>query len=143
VGSVEELRATPPDRFLVEPPDLEEQEELRRADFASRADGVFAEIPSDVSTARSCGSALPSSRRATAGSARSSIPSSDRRPDLTTRVYRSAAVLSEWRAAERRLVELDPGDDEARGLGDQIARLREQHGYLFDHKRGRPGGAAR
>ena len=141
VGSVEELRATHSDRFAVEPPDLEEQEAVRRAYFASRADGLLAEIPFrrldgenvrvrvaivEEDDGRFRALFYPIERPAT---------------DLRARVYRIADVLSEWRAAERRLVELDPEDDEARRLSDQIALLRDQHSYLFDRKRKRPAGS--
>jgi PAS domain-containing protein len=141
VGSVEELRATSPDRFAVEPPDADEQEALRRAYYASRADGVFAEVPFrrldgeivrvrvailEEDDGRFRALFYPIERPAT---------------DLTARVYGIADVLSEWRAAERRLVELDPEDEEARRLGDLVALLRDQHGYLFDRKREGPAGA--
>src|SRR5262245_5671172 len=44
IGTVEELRATPPETFAAVPPDPEEQEAFRRAYFTSRAEGVLAEV---------------------------------------------------------------------------------------------------
>jgi hypothetical protein len=135
VGSVEELRKTPPDRFAAVPPDPEEQEALRQAYVASRADGVFAEVPF-----RRLDGELVRVRAAiidTGDGRYRALFYPIERPtaDLSARVFGIADVLSEWRRAERRLVELDPASDEARRLTEDIALLRDQHHTLFERRR--------
>lgn len=137
VSSVDELRATPPDRFAVVPPDPEEQEAWRRAYFASRAEGVLAEGPfrrldGELVRVRTAILEEPDGRfRALF------YPVERPTTNLTTRVFRIADVLSEWRAAERRLVELEPGSAEAERVQADIALLREQHRRMFDRSRDR------
>jgi PAS domain-containing protein len=132
VGSVEELRALAPETFAALPPDPEEQRAWREAYFASRAEGVLAEMAFrrldgefvrirlailDLGDDRYRALFYPIERPTT---------------DLTARVYRIAEVLSEWRQAERQLVELDPESEEARLITEDIELLREQHQVLFD-----------
>jgi hypothetical protein len=137
VATIEELRATSPDRFAALPPDPVEQEAWRRAYFASHAEGVLAEV-----AFRRLDGELVRVRTAIHDEG------DDRyralfyvieRPttNLTAQVYRIAHVLQEWRSAERRLVELDPESEEARRVEADIELLREQHHLLFEQARHR------
>lgn len=138
VSSVEELRATPPDRFAVVPPDPEEQEAWRRAYFASRAEGVLAEGPfrrldGELVRVRTAILEEPDGRfRALF------YPIERPTTNLSTRLYRIADVLTEWRAAERRLIDVPAGSPEAERLNAEIELLREQYRRMFDRSRARP-----
>jgi PAS domain-containing protein len=144
VSSLEELRATPPETFAALPPDPEEQEALRRAYFASRADGVLAE-----GAFRRLDGELVRVRTAIIdqgdGSYRALFYVVERpTTNLRARVYRIADILAEWRSAERELIALDPDSDEAREVAEAIALLRQQHRTLFDraHMRFKEGSRA-
>jgi len=137
VASVEEFRATSPERFAALPVDPDEQEAWRRAYFAARADGVLAEV-----AFRRLDGELVRVRTAILDEGEGRFralfyPIERPTTDLTPRVYRIAQVLAEWRSAERRLVELDPESEEARRLDADIELLRQQHHFLFDrsHRR--------
>ena len=129
--SVEELRATPPGAFAAVPPDPEEVEAWRRAYFAIRAEGVLAEL-----TFRRADAELVRVRTAVLdegdGRFRALFYPIERpTTNLSARIYRIADVLAEWRAAERRLVDLDPDSPEAQEVEADIALLRRQHHALF------------
>jgi PAS domain-containing protein len=99
VASVEELRATPPDRFAAVPPDPEEQEAWRRAYFATAADGVLAEV-----AFRRLDGELVRVRAAISGEPDGTYqalfyPVERPTRNLVPRVYRIADVLMEWRTA--------------------------------------------
>jgi hypothetical protein len=137
VASVEELRETPPQRFAALPPDPEEAEALRRAYFATQADGLLAEV-----AFRRLDGELVRVRTAILDEGEGRYralfyPIERPTTNLTPRVYRIAHVLAEWRSAERRLVELDPDSAEARELSADIDLLREQHAMLFHRARDR------
>ncbi len=137
VGSVDELRATPPETFAALPPDPEEQAAWRKAYFASRAEGVLAEM-----AFRRLDGELVRIRVAILDEGDSRYRALFyviERPttDLTAKVYRIAHVLAEWRSAEQQLVDLDPDSHEARRLTEHIDLLREQHQVLFDEARRR------
>jgi PAS domain-containing protein len=137
VGSVEELRSTPPETFAALPPDPEEQEAWREAYFATRADGVMAEAPF-----RRLDGELVRVRLAILdegdGRYRALFYPIERpTTNLSAKVYRIAEVLAEWRSAERRLVDLDPESEEAHRVTEQIELLREQHHLLFGEARRR------
>jgi PAS domain-containing protein len=132
VASVDELRALSPEAFAALPPDPGEQEAWRRAYFASRADGVFAEL-----AFRRLDGELVRVRTAILdqgdGTYRALFYPVERpTTDLTARVFRISQVLAEWRRAERRLVELDHNTNDAQRILEDIALLREQHQILFD-----------
>lgn len=127
VPSVEELRATPPAAFAALPPDPEEQAAWRKAYFASRAEGVLAEVAfrrRDGELVRIRTAILDEGD----GTFRALFYPIERpTTNVHPRIYRIADVLTEWRSAERRLVELEPGTDEAAALEADIAVLREQY----------------
>lgn len=136
VPSVEALRSTSPDRFQAAPRDPEERAAWRRAYFESRAEGVLAEaafrrLDGELVRVRTAIIEEPDGRfRALF------YPIERPTTDLSTRVYRIADVLSEWRSAERRLVDLDPGSAEAQGLAAEIDLLREQYQQMFRRSMG-------
>jgi PAS domain-containing protein len=137
VSSVEELRSTPPEAFSALPPDPEEQEAFRRAYFASLAEGILAEV-----AFRRRDGELVRVRTAIIdqgdGLYRALFYVVERpTTNLTVRVFRIADVLAEWRSAERELVALDPGSDDAREVSDAIDLLRAQHRSMFDAARQR------
>ena len=136
VTSVEALRAMPPDQFAAIPPDPEEQEALRRAYFATAADGVLAEvafrrIDGELVRVRTAIVAEPD------GTYRALFYPVERpTTNLTPRLYRIADVLAEWRGAERRLVEVEPGSEDGARLAAEIELLRAQYQQLFRHSFG-------
>lgn len=137
VPTVETFRSTPPERFAALPQDAEEQAALRKAYFASRAEGVLAEAP-----VRRFDGELIRVRTAILdegdGRFRALVYLVERpTTDLSVRVYRIGEVLAEWRSAERQLVALDPDSDEARDVARHIELLREQHHLLFSRARER------
>jgi PAS domain-containing protein len=130
VASVEELRATPPGRFAALPADPEEQEAWRRAYFATRADGVLAEI-----AFRRLDGELVRVRTVIAPDADGTFralfyPVERPTTNLAARIYRIADVLAEWRGAERRLVEVDPDTDEGQAIAAEVELLRGQYQVL-------------
>ena len=131
VASVEELRRTPPDAFAAVSPDPEEQEAWRKAYFASRADGVLAEgafrrLDGELVRVRTAIIEEPDGRfRALF------YPIERPTTNLAAKTYRIGDVLSEWRAAERRLADLDPGSDEGRTVQRDVEVLQEQYRQLF------------
>lgn len=135
VASVEELRGTPPEAFAVIPPDPAERAAWEQAYFASRADGVFAEV-----AYRRLDGELVRVRTAIleiGGGRYRALFYPVERPttNLAPRIYRVADVLEEWRAAERQLVSLDPDSPEAREVMELIELLRQQHHRLFERMR--------
>lgn len=131
VATVDELRATPPDRFAAVPPDPEEQEAWRKAYFSSRAEGVLAE-----GAYRRADGELVRVRTAILeeedGRFRALFYPLERpTTDLSAKVYRISDVLAEWRAAERRLVALEPGSEEEERVRSDIELLREQYQQMF------------
>lgn len=140
VASVDELRAMPPGAFTAVPTDPKEQAAWRRAYASIRAEGVLAEL-----TFRRTDGELVRVRTAILdqgdGRYRALFYPIERpTTNLSSRVYRIAEVLAEWRSAERRLVDLDPESDEAREVGADIELLRRQHHALF--RRAQPQPAA-
>ncbi len=131
VPSVDELRSSSPDRFAALPPDPAEQEAWRAAYFSSRAEGVLAEgalrrLDGELVRVRTAILEDPDGRfRALF------YPVERPTTDLSAKVYRIADVLAEWRAAERRLVALEPGSEEAQAVTADIELLREQYQRLF------------
>jgi PAS domain-containing protein len=141
VASVEALRAMPPDRFSALPPDPDEQAAFRRAYFATRAEGLLAEL-----AIRRLDGELVRARTAIIdqgeGLYRALFYVVERpTTDLSARIFRIADVLAEWRSAERELVALDPDSDEAHEIHETIDLLRAQHRTLFDATRRRHEGA--
>lgn len=139
VASVEQLRATPPDAFAALPPDPDEQEAWRTAYFASRADGVLAEVAfrrldGELVRVRTGIMAEPDGRfRALF------YPIERPTTNLVAKTYRIGDVLAEWRTAERRLAELDPLSEEGRTVQADVDLLRAQYRQLFHRANaGRP-----
>ena len=140
VASVDQLRATSPETFAVVPADPAEQEAWRKAYFSSQAEGVFAEV-----AFRRLDGELVRIRTAILdehdGRFRALFYPIERpTTNLAARIYRIADVLAEWRAAERRLVEVPADGDEHAKLTAEIEVLREQHDQLF-RRRSTPGSA--
>jgi hypothetical protein len=50
--------------------------------------------------------------------------------DLSAKMYRITDVLNEWRAAERRLRELDPASAEAQEATAEVEVIRQQYQQL-------------
>lgn len=131
VPTVEELRALPPDAFAALPPDPVEQEAWRKAYFASRAEGVLAE-----GAFRRADGELVRVRTAIMdeGNGRYRAlfyPVERPTSNLSSRVFRIADVLTEWRAAERRLESVDPNSDEGRQIAADVELLRQQYHQMF------------
>jgi PAS domain-containing protein len=130
VASVEEFRAMSPAEFAAVPPDPAEQEAWRKAYFASRAEGVLAEV-----AMRRTDGALVRIRSAILeepdGRFRAMFyPIEWPTTDMSAKVYRIADVLSEWRAAERRLTDVDEDSAEGRALRAEVELLRQQYKQL-------------
>lgn len=130
VASVEELRATPPDRFAALPADPEEQAAWERAYFATRADGVLAEVAfrrldGEHVRVRTVIAPEPD------GTYRALFYPVERpTTNLSARVYRISDVLAEWRGAERRLIEVDAASDEGMAVAAEVELLRSQYQVL-------------
>ena len=138
VESVDALRETSPDTFAALPPDPEEQEAWRKAYFSSQAEGVLAE-----GAFRRLDGELVRVRTAILdegdGTFRALFYPVERpTTNLTAKIYRIADVLAEWRAAERRLVELKPASEEGRRVQADIEGLRAQYQEMFGASRRRP-----
>jgi hypothetical protein len=131
VKSVDELRVMSPEAFAAVPSDPEEQEALRRAYYASRADGLLAEVAfrrTDDELVRVRTAILEQDDGRFVALV---YPVERPTTNLTPRVYRIADVLAEWRSAERRLADLDPDSEEAHEVAADVERLRDQHHTLF------------
>jgi PAS domain-containing protein len=131
VPSVEELRASSPDRFAAVPADPEEQEAWRRAYFATAADGVLAEV-----AFRRLDGELVRVRTAIGGEPDGTFralfyPVERPTTNLEPRLFRIADILAEWRSAERSLVDVDPASEEGARLTAEIEQLRAQYRELF------------
>jgi|SRR3954447_24337130 PAS domain-containing protein len=138
VPTVDVLRATKPDAFSPEPPDPEEQAAFQEAYFASAAKGLLIESAfrrTDGELVRARTAVLPD------GDGYRVVFHPIERPtlNLAVRVYTISDVLAEWRQAERRLVEVDPGSDEAIRVTEQIELFRTQYQRMFDRSAGRDG----
>ncbi len=130
VASVEEFRTMSPAVFAAVPPDPEEQDAWRKAYFASRAEGVIAE-----GAVRRTDGELVRIRTAILeepdGRFRALFYTIERpTTNVAARVFRIGDVLSEWRAAERQLREVDPNSREGRDLQREVDLLREQYQQL-------------
>ena len=134
IATVDELRATSPETFAAIPPDPAEQEALRQAYYASRAEGVLAEGAfrrTDGELVRVRTAILEEGE----GRLRALFYVLERpTTNLTARTYRISDVLSEWRSAERRLADVDPLSDDGRRLHNEVAVLRDQYQQMFRRK---------
>lgn len=137
VSSVEELRTLSGDVFAAVPPDPIEQEAWREAYFASQAEGVLAEgafrrLDGELVRVRSAIMKEPDGRfRALF------YPIERPTTNLAAKTYRIGDVLSEWRAAERKLAEIDPASAEGAALQGQVDVLRSQYQELVKRASGR------
>lgn len=130
VPSVDVLRNMSPDAFAAVPPDPLEQEAWRKAYFASSAEGVLAEI-----AFRRLDGELVRVRTAILEEADGRFralfyPIERPTTNLSAKVYRIGDVLSEWRAAERRLADVDPESEEGRSWQGDLDLLRSQYQLL-------------
>jgi PAS domain-containing protein len=130
VSSVDELRTLSGDVFAAVPPDLIEQEAWRAAYFASQAEGVLAEgafrrLDGELVRVRSAIMEEPDGRfRALF------YPIERPTTNLAAKTYRIGDVLSEWRAAERRLADIDPQSPEGAAIQAEVEILRSQYHEL-------------
>jgi PAS domain-containing protein len=132
VSSVEALRAAGPETFAVTATDPEESAAFQRAYAESAARGLLIESAfrrTDGELVRARSAILPDG---TGGYRAVFHPIERPTTDVSWRIYTIADVLAEWRSAERRLVELDPGSDAAARVTEQIELFREQYRRMFD-----------
>ena len=124
-----ELRASPPDRFAVQPPNQAEQAALR-AEWESdgsqplvgttglkRADGTTIRVSYAIESA--------------SGGFCARMWQVEGEPEAPPSVFSVGSVLREWRAAERNLAELLPGTSEWRRTVGEIELLRDRYQELF------------
>jgi PAS domain-containing protein len=127
--SLEELRASAPDRFAIRPTDTSEQAALR-AEWETdgsrplvgtaglkRADGVEIRVSYAIEAA---GSGFTARMWQVEGL-----------PEAPPTVFTVGSVLREWRAAERTLAELHPDSREWANTASEIALLRSRYQELF------------
>ena len=136
VPSVDALRELPPDAFSPEPTDPAEQAAFQEAYATSLAQGLLIECPF-----RRLDGELVRARAAILADHDGDYrllfyPVERPTTNLSTKVFTIADVLAEWRGAERRLVALDGGSDEAQRLSGEIEVLRMTHERLFNRARG-------
>ncbi len=136
VASVDVLRATDPEAFSPVPSDPEETAAFQQAYAASAAQGLLVESAfrrTDGELVRARTAILPE------GDGYRVVFHPIERPtaNLSVRVYTISDVLAEWRRAERRLVEVAPGSDEASSASEQIELFKAQYQQLFHRSAGR------
>jgi PAS domain-containing protein len=132
VGTVDELRATPPSAFQATSPDADGEAAFRAALLAEPFRGLIGEgavkrIDGELVRVRTAIIPEP------AGGYRALLYPVERpTTNLTPRIYKIADVLAEWRVAERRLVDIDPATDEGQRVSAEVEQLREQYQVLFE-----------
>ena len=136
VASVEALRETEPDAFSPQPPDPEEQAAFQQAYIASAAKGLLVESAfrrTDGELVRARTAVLPE------GDGYRVVFHPIERPtaNLSVRVYTISDVLAEWRQAERKLVDVEPGSEEAARVSEQIELFKDQYQRMFHQTAGR------
>ena len=127
--TLEELRASPPDRFAIRPSSEAEQAALR-TEWASdgsrpligtaglkRADGSTIRISYAIEAHRS--------------GFRARLWPVEGSPEAPPSVFTVGGVLREWRAAERELADLVPGSPEHARTASEIEMLRDKYHELF------------
>jgi PAS domain-containing protein len=139
VSTVEELRATPPETFQVEPEDPAATEAFQRAMVDARFQGLIGEGAfrrRDGELVRVRTAIIPEPE---GGYRALMYPVERPTTNLVPRIYKIADVLAEWRTAERRLVDVDPDSDQGRQLAADVELLRQQYQQLFHQKIGPKG----
>jgi hypothetical protein len=125
-----QIRALPPGAFPPEPPDTEADAAFReqweaggRPDIGGdatlqRLDGSKVRVRFAITTLPDGGyfAVLAPTRGST---------------KAPTNIFTGGRILSEWRAAERRLTEVPPGTEEAVTIEAEIERLRTHYQELF------------
>jgi PAS domain-containing protein len=131
--SLEQLRASPPDRFQPSRPDPEESEAFRAeweregspglggVATIKRADGSLARVRFTITQADD-------------GRYRALLREISESVSQRPRVYTMGKVLSEWRAAERRLQSIPAGSSEYAAVKADVETLRADYQRLFDEK---------
>jgi PAS domain-containing protein len=137
--SLEELRASAPDRFQPKPPDPEESAAFRSewerqgspglggVATIKRGDGTLARVRFTITQTDD-------------GRYRALMREVDEPVSRRPRVYTLGEVLAEWRAAERRLTSIPAGSSEYAAIQDDIKALRADYQRLFDEKLSRAKG---
>lgn len=131
VPTVEDLRATPPDAFQATSRDPDGEAAFRAALLAEPFRGLIGEgalkrLDGELLRVRTA--IIP---EAEGGYRVLVYPVERPTTDLTSRIYKIADVLAEWRVAERRLIEVDPETDEGQRVSAAVDLLREQYQMLF------------
>jgi PAS domain S-box-containing protein len=134
--SLEELRASAPDRFTLQPLADVEQAALR----AQWKAGGEQPVVGSAGIRRADGTTIRVSYaiEADESGVRARIWPVDGPPDAPTTLYTVGDVLREWRAAERELAELSSGTPEWARTVDEIAVLRRQYQEIFRALKARP-----
>jgi PAS domain S-box-containing protein len=134
--SLEELRASAPDRFTLQPLADVEQAALR----AQWKAGGEQPVVGSAGIRRADGTTIRVSYaiEADESGVRARIWPVDGPPDAPTTLYTVGDVLREWRAAERVLAELSSGTPEWARTVDEIAVLRRQYQEIFRVLKARP-----
>lgn len=127
--SLNELLASPPDRFAIRPTDGAERAALR-AEWESEGSQP---LIGTTGLKRADGSEIRVSYAIEATSAGFSARMREVKgtPQAPPSIFTVGAVLSEWRAAERTLAELHPDSEEWARTLSEIDMLRNQYQELF------------
>jgi PAS domain S-box-containing protein len=134
--SLEELRASGPERFALQPVASSDQAALRahwEAGGAQPLVGTTGIRRSDGTTIR-----VAYAIEAAESTVRARLWEVDGAPNEPTTMYTVGDVLREWRAAERVLAELAPGTPEWARTAGEIAVLRGQYQEIFRALKARP-----
>jgi PAS domain-containing protein len=127
--TLDELRASPPDRFAIRPNSESEQAAFRaewESDGARPLIGTAGLKRADGSTIR-----VSYAIEATGSGFRARLWHVDGAPEAPPTVFTVGGVLRQWRAAERELTELTPGSPEHARTAGEIELLRGTYHELF------------
>ena len=136
--TIDELRASPPNRFAAEPGDPDAEAAFRKAWEASgRPD-----LGGSGTIRRADGSTTPVKFAITevdGGSFAVLLTPMPDAPQQPSVLYTAGDVLAAWRAAERRLEAIPEGEPERLNILADIAEFRERYQLLFQRGRGNLG----
>ena len=127
--TLDELRASPPDRFAIRPTSESEQ-----AAFRAEWESVGARpLIGTAGMKRADGSTIRVSYaiEATGSGFRARLWQVEGAPEAPPTVFTVGGVLRQWRAAERELAELTPGSPEHARTAGEIEMLRGKYHELF------------
>jgi PAS domain S-box-containing protein len=127
--TLDELRASPADRFAIRPTSESEQAAFRaewESDGARPLIGTAGLKRADGSTIR-----VSYAIEATGSGFRARLWQVEGAPEAPPSVFTVGSVLRQWRAAERELAELKPGSPEHARTAGEIEMLRGKYHELF------------